>query len=160
MRILVAAVGRLKAGAESQLVERYAGRTAKSGRNLGITRFDLQEIAESRARSAAERAAEEAAALAGSISPGAVVVALDETGKTMTSRAFADWLATTRDGGAPEIAFVLGGPDGHGPELLARAELKLALGAMTWPHQIARVLLLEQLYRATTILAGHPYHRE
>ena len=90
---------------------------------------------------------------------GAVIIALDETGKTRTSVAFSQELQELRDAGTADVAFAIGGPDGHGPALLDAARLTLALGPMTWPHQIARVLLAEQIYRAITIASGHPYHR-
>ncbi len=69
-------------------------------------------------------------------------------------------VATWRDAGAPAAAFVIGGPDGLAPSIGEQADLRLAFGAATWPHQLVRVMLLEQLYRAITILSGHPYHRD
>lgn len=92
--------------------------------------------------------------------PGVRIVALDERGQAWTSRAFADRLAAWRDAGAPGLAFAIGGADGLGGAVIERADAVLSLGAMTWPHFLARVMLLEQLYRAQQILAGHPYHRE
>jgi 23S rRNA (pseudouridine1915-N3)-methyltransferase len=88
-----------------------------------------------------------------------VRVVLDATGRALSSEAFARFLAESRDGGAKEMAFLIGGPDGHGPAVLDAATLKLSLGPMTLPHGLARIVLAEQLYRASTILAGHPYHR-
>jgi len=88
-----------------------------------------------------------------------VTVALDEHGRSLSSEAFAQWIAERRDGGAKTLAFLIGGPDGHSTEALKPATLKLSLGTMTLPHGLARVVLAEQLYRAATILAGHPYHR-
>ena len=160
MRIVVSAVGRLKAGAERDLCERYRDRADKAGRALGFTGVDMREIGESRAGRSEQRCAEEASALISALPEGAFVVVLDETGKTMASRAFAERLATTRDRAVPETRFLIGGADGHGEEARRRADLILALGPMTFPHQIARVLVLEQIYRAITILAGHPYHRD
>jgi len=160
MRIVIAAVGRLKAGAERELVERYGDRAAKAGRVLGITRLDTRELTESRAQTARQRCDEEAEALLAGVPAGAVVVALDETGRALTSQQFADWIDGHRDRGTTDLVFLIGGPDGHGATVRARADLTLALGAMTYPHQIARVLLTEQVYRAVTILTGHPYHRE
>jgi 23S rRNA (pseudouridine1915-N3)-methyltransferase len=90
----------------------------------------------------------------------AVLVALDEHGKAVDSRAFAEFLRKWRDGGTPEVVFAIGGADGHGAAILGRSDLELAFGAMTWPHQFARLMLAEQLYRAVTILTGHPYHRD
>jgi 23S rRNA (pseudouridine1915-N3)-methyltransferase len=86
-------------------------------------------------------------------------VVLEPTGKSLTSEAFAAFLRDTRDGGAKTCLFLIGGPDGHGESVLTTASLKLSLGALTLPHGLARVVLVEQLYRAATILSGHPYHR-
>jgi 23S rRNA (pseudouridine1915-N3)-methyltransferase len=104
--------------------------------------------------------AEEAERLAGAISRDAVVIALDENGRNLTSRALANRIGAWQTQGRSEFAFLVGGPDGLDPALIQRADLVLALGRMTWPHRLVRVLLAEQLYRAGTILAGHPYHRE
>jgi 23S rRNA (pseudouridine1915-N3)-methyltransferase len=89
-----------------------------------------------------------------------VLIALDEGGKNLDSRTFAERIARWRDDGITELALAIGGADGHGPVLLAKANLRLAFGPMTWPHQLARLMLAEQLYRAVTILSGHPYHRD
>jgi 23S rRNA (pseudouridine1915-N3)-methyltransferase len=160
MRLLVCAVGRLKAGPERELVERYQSRLTAMGRALGLGPLATVELEESRARRAGERRADEAARLlAAATAANAVPVALDEGGRSLASEAFAARVGAWRDGGAGTLAFLIGGPDGHGPEIPARAALVLSLGAMTWPHQIVRCLLVEQLYRAATILAGHPYHR-
>lgn len=160
MRMTIAAVGRMKAGAERDLVDRYAERARKAGRNLGITKIDIRDIAESRATASDRRRDEEADRLVSDIPPDAQVVVLDETGKAMTSRAFADWIARQRDSGAGDMHFLIGGPDGHGASARSRANLTLSLGAMTFPHQIARILIVEQIYRVMTILGGHPYHRD
>jgi 23S rRNA (pseudouridine1915-N3)-methyltransferase len=159
MKVTIAAVGRLKAGAERELADRYRERAAAAGRRLGLT-FGQIEIAESRAGDAGLRKEQEADALLAGLSPGAVIVALDETGRGLTSRDFAERIEKWRDSGIGEVCLAIGGPDGHGKALLGRASLVLALGPMTWPHQIARALIAEQLYRAVTILAGHPYHRD
>jgi 23S rRNA (pseudouridine1915-N3)-methyltransferase len=103
---------------------------------------------------------QEATALLAAVPPAAKLVALDEGGKSLDSRAFSDRLLAWRDDGVAEVAFAIGGADGHGRKLVERATLRLAFGAMTWPHQLVRVLLAEQLYRAVTILTGHPYHRD
>lgn len=159
MRWTLAAIGRLKAGPERDLVARYQDRVAKGGRVQGITRFDIREFDESRAARADDRKAEEAAQLIGALGADAVIIALDETGQTPTSQQFADRLAGFRDQGRAEIGFLIGGPDGHGEAVRARADFKLAFGALTWPHQLVRVMIAEQLYRVTTLWAGHPYHR-
>ena len=160
MRIVVAAIGRMKAGAEQELVGRYADRARKSGRSIGIIQLDIRDSAESRGQSAGRRRDEEAAALLSDIPADAVVVALDETGKSLSSRKFAQWIARRRDDGAGDLYVLIGGPDGHGEAVRRRAQLTMSLGAMTYPHQIARILIVEQIYRAITILTGHPYHRD
>lgn len=158
MRIACIAVGRLKDGPEIALARRYHERATALGRNLSLGPLTVHEIAESRSRRPEDRKAEEAAAIAAKLSDGPLIV-LDETGEAITSEAFAAMLGKWRDGGAPAASFVIGGADGLDPALRARAAASLSFGRMTLPHQIVRVLLLEQLYRAMTILAGHPYHR-
>jgi 23S rRNA (pseudouridine1915-N3)-methyltransferase len=158
MRLIVAAVGRLK-DAERDLCERYTRRFDAGGRALGLGPLSISELSESRAASAELRKADEAARLLKASAAATARVVLDESGKALASEAFAKWLAQTRDGGCKGLAFLIGGPDGHGPEALQGAALKLSLGAMTLPHGIARAVLIEQLYRATTILSRHPYHR-
>ena len=159
MLITIAAIGKLKAGAERELLDRFVERAASAGRNLGLT-FTLREFPESRAGSAATRKAEEAAAMLTAVPAGGTLVALDEGGKNLGSRTFAERIAKWRDGGTAGLVLAIGGPDGHGPTLLEKAALRLAFGEMTWPHQFARVMLAEQLYRAVTIISGHPYHRD
>lgn len=160
MQLIVFAVGRMKSGPERDLTGRYFGRLDKAGPAIGLTWAGATEIVESRATSPERRKREESAhCLALADQPSTALIALDETGKSLTSEKFARHIARTRDDGVRRLIFAIGGPDGHAPELLARADLRLSLGAMTWPHQIARILIAEQLYRATTILAGHPYHR-
>jgi 23S rRNA (pseudouridine1915-N3)-methyltransferase len=159
MRLLVAAVGRLKSGAERDLAERYRDRAIAAGRKIGLRELEIIEIRESRAGDVGRRLLEEAIALANLIPEGAVTIVLDERGENLDSAAFAGELRTWRDGGREAVAFVIGGADGLGAEVKKRADLRLAYGAATWPHQLVRIMLLEQLYRAVTILAGHPYHR-
>ena len=159
MRLLVIAVGRLKQGPERELAERYRERFDDIGRKLGFRGLDLHEIPESRARDAPTRIAEEAAAMAALIPEKAVIVALDERGDNLDSAALAQKLGGWRDQSVPQTILLIGGADGLSPELRRKAKLRLAFGAATWPHQMVRVMLLEQLYRAATILAGHPYHR-
>ena len=159
MRLMVAAIGRLKAGPERELAERYRDRVAKAGRAVGLRDIEIVEIRESRAQEAAKRMLEESIALANLIPDGAIVVALDQSGEALASESITGVLRGWRDAGRPAAVFCIGGADGLGPELTARADLTLAFGAATWPHQLVRIMLLEQLYRAVTILAGHPYHR-
>src|SRR2546430_2073595 len=159
MRIVVAAVGRLKRGAESDLRERYRERAAKSGRAIGLRSLEVIEIAQSPAREAQRRMIEESIALANVIPKGAATILLDPRGEAVDSHSFAKRLSAWNDGGR-DAAFVIGGPDGLAPMLSDQADLRLAFGPQTWPHQLARIMLLEQIYRATTILSGHPYHRD
>jgi 23S rRNA (pseudouridine1915-N3)-methyltransferase len=159
MRIIVAAVGRLKRGPERDLGERYRERAAKSGRGIGLRSLEIVEIAESRARDAQRRMLEESIALANVIPKDAATVLLDPRGEAVDSNSFAKRLGAWNDVGR-DAAFVIGGPDGLAPTLSDRADLHLAFGAPTWPHQLVRIMLLEQIYRAVTILSGHPYHRE
>ena len=159
MRILIAAVGRMKSGPETDLAERYRKRAEQSGRNLGWRSIEVVEIRESRADNAERRMVEESIALATLIPEGAVTVLLDERGENLGSAAFATRLSEWRNGGRPALIFIIGGADGLAPYLREKTKLTLSFGAATWPHQMVRVLLLEQLYRAATILTGHPYHR-
>jgi 23S rRNA (pseudouridine1915-N3)-methyltransferase len=159
MRIVIAAIGRLKQGPETELCERYRKRAAQSGHSLGLRDVEIVEIRESRADDAGKRMIEESIALANVIPPGAGVVLLDARGDNLDSVAVANQLARWRDAGKPAAVFMIGGPDGLAASLSDKADLKLAFGAATWPHQLVRVMLMEQLYRAATILSGHPYHR-
>jgi 23S rRNA (pseudouridine1915-N3)-methyltransferase len=159
MRVLVNAIGRLKAGPEREICARYLERAQGAARSVGLTGVDMREADESRARRPEDRKAEEARLLTSNIPAGARIIVLDERGKTMGSEAFAADMAQARDSGAPAYALVIGGPDGIDPDLRAKASLVLAFGAMTWPHQLVRIMAAEQVYRAITILAGHPYHR-
>ena len=152
------AVGRLKDGPERELCERYRERSLALGRGLGLAGPEIVELPESRGRRPDERKRDEAAAILARLQPG-LVVALDERGRSLDSDAFAARLGAARDAGAAGASFVIGGADGLSEEIRARAELTLSFGALTIPHQIVRALVLEQLYRAMTILAGHPYHR-
>jgi 23S rRNA (pseudouridine1915-N3)-methyltransferase len=159
MRVIVIAVGRLKQGPERELAERYRERFDDLGRKLGFRGIDIHELSESRARDRATRVAEEAAAITGAIPEKSVLVTLDERGQNVDSATFAGHLGRWRDESVANSVFIIGGADGLSPELQGKAKLRVAFGTATWPHQIVRVLLLEQLYRAATILAGHPYHR-
>jgi 23S rRNA (pseudouridine1915-N3)-methyltransferase len=158
MRLTVVAIGRLKAGPERILVDRYVERSAPLARSLGFGAIDLVEIPESRAKRPAERKAEEAAAILARCRDG-VTVGFDERGAPLTSTAFADRCAAWRDQGVGAIHFVIGGADGLDATIRDRADLVLAFGAATLPHQLVRILVVEQLYRSMTMLTGHPYHR-
>ena len=157
MRVTIAAVGRLKDGAEQRLVERYVERL--SARAAGIGPMRIKEIVEGKHASATVRRADEAERLLRVLDDADMRIVLDEKGKMLSSGAFARLLGERRDGGTSMVAFLIGGPDGHGTAALEAAHLKLSLGPMTLAHGLARVVLVEQIYRAATILSGHPYHR-
>jgi 23S rRNA (pseudouridine1915-N3)-methyltransferase len=160
MRVLIHAVGRMKAGPERELAQRYLDRFSKSAPSLGLEFMGVTENVESRAKEAAQRKHEESLKLQETLQPGTVLVLLDERGKAPSSTDFAAIIAKHRDSGTRSMVFAIGGPDGHDHDLRAKAQHVIAFGAMSFPHQIMRILLAEQLYRAVTILSGHPYHRE
>lgn len=159
MRLALLCIGRLKAGPERELVERYLARLTASARSAGLSGVDLREFDESKARRAEDRKAEEARTFRAALPAGALAVALDERGQSLTSPDFSARILRARDGGVPSFALLIGGPDGLDPELRQNCALSLAFGALTWPHQIVRILAAEQLYRAVTLMTGHPYHR-
>lgn len=159
MRLQLIAVGRLKAGPERDLFERYAKRLADATRAVGIAGFECREVDEGRARRPEDRQAEEARAIRAAVPAGARLALCDERGKSLTSVEFSAEIGAARDQGDAAYVLVLGGPDGLDPKLRAEAHRLIAFGAMTWPHQLARIMAAEQAYRALTILAGHPYHR-
>jgi 23S rRNA (pseudouridine1915-N3)-methyltransferase len=142
----------LKSGPERDLVEDYAARTRSLARQAGLLGLDIFEGTES-SKDAEARWLTEKAPL------GAFVVALDERGKAMDSTTFAQLIQRQAANGTPHMAFLIGGPDGHGEAVRRRADLLLAFGPQTWPHRLARVMLAEQIYRAVTIMVNHPYHR-
>lgn len=152
-------IGRLKAGPERDLVDRYAERLRRVGPAIGLDWAGLREETESRARDRAERLREEAQWLRAARPAGSTLVLLDERGRDLASSEFAALIARRRDDGVRDLAFAIGGPDGLDDGLRGEADLLLGFGRLTWPHGLVRVLLLEQLYRAATILSGHPYHR-
>jgi 23S rRNA (pseudouridine1915-N3)-methyltransferase len=159
MRLLIAAVGRLKQGPERELLAHYLSRAEAVGRRLGLTPISTIEIAEAKAASEALRLKAEAEALLSKIPPSHRLISLERTGKSRGSEAFAKLLARHRDGGSQGLAFLVGGADGLGDEALAHSDDVMSLSAMTLPHGLARIVLAEQIYRAITILSGHPYHR-
>jgi 23S rRNA (pseudouridine1915-N3)-methyltransferase len=159
MRLVVISIGRLKQGPERELAERYRERFDDIGRKLGFRGLEIHEIPESRARDPVSRITEEATAISAAIPAKSALVALDERGENIDSAAFARHLGAWRDQSVANTIFVIGGADGLSPDLRRKAKLSIAFGSATWPHQMVRVMLLEQIYRAATILAGHPYHR-
>lgn len=150
MRICVIAVGRLRSGAPQDLFASYSKRLPWP--------LKVVEIAERGNDPPTVRVQREGAELRRRIPDGPLVV-LDRSGADLTSEALAEMLAGYRDRGEGTVSFAIGGADGHAPETLAAADLVLRFGRATWPHQLVRVMLAEQLYRASAILAGHPYHR-
>jgi len=151
MKIWLAAVGRARAGAARDLYEEYARRMTWP--------LALKEVEVRKRAPPGELKRLEAELLLAAIPNAAMIVALDERGTALSSERFAERLGNWRDGGVSDVAFLIGGADGHGEAVGKRADLMLALGPMTWPHLMVRAMLAEQLYRAQQILAGHPYHR-
>jgi 23S rRNA (pseudouridine1915-N3)-methyltransferase len=159
MDIGLLAVGRLKAGPERELCDRYLERARKAGGPLGFRAFTVKELAEARATRHGDRMAQEADALVAVAPRGGRIVSLDEAGELVGSEEFARALGRDADAAVPHTTFIIGGPDGLGEKVSRLADRRFSFGRMTWPHQLVRVLLAEQLYRAMTILSGHPYHR-
>jgi 23S rRNA (pseudouridine1915-N3)-methyltransferase len=159
MRILLAAVGRLKAGPERDLFARYTDRLGKAGRSVSLGPLTVTELAEARHAEPTSRKNDEAGRLLAAADACDHRVVLDEAGRAFTSQAFADHLLSLRDNGVSDLALLIGGPDGHGEAARAAADTTLSLGPMTLPHGLARIVVAEQLYRAVTIISGHPYHR-
>ncbi|SDI88619.1 23S rRNA (pseudouridine(1915)-N(3))-methyltransferase RlmH [Aliiruegeria lutimaris] len=155
MRLHIVAVGRLRSGPEAELISDYRQRAERSGRPLGISSVSVIEIDERKGGTKAG----EAALLERALPKGATIVALDERGKLLSSPDFASRIASWRDTGRQDLAFVIGGADGLDPAFVKRADMALSFGKMVWPHMLARVMLSEQVYRAVSILAGAPYHR-
>ncbi|TVQ57998.1 MAG: 23S rRNA (pseudouridine(1915)-N(3))-methyltransferase RlmH [Rhodobacteraceae bacterium] len=154
MKVMILAVGRMKTGPEAALTRDWLARFEATGRQLGLGPATLVEVEDKR-----RRGADAEADLLLAAAPDGPLVALDERGDALTSPAFAERLARMRDGGARSVAFAIGGADGHGAALRARADWALSFGPMVWPHMLARAMLAEQLYRAASILSGGPYHR-
>jgi 23S rRNA (pseudouridine1915-N3)-methyltransferase len=155
MRVHLCVVGRLRSGPELELIRDYLDRFDKSGRGQGLGPSSVIEVEDKKGGGMAA----EAVLLRKALPKGAKICAMDERGKVMTSPDFADRLAQWRDTGTSDLAFIIGGADGIDPSLRAEADMLLSFGKMVWPHMLARAMLTEQLYRASTILAGGPYHR-
>ncbi len=152
MRIIIAAVGRARQGPERALYDHFAARVQPTP--------ELREVEEKKPLEAAERMRREGERLLAQVPDGAFVVALDEGGKTLSSRHFADHLQAALNDGHRDLVFIIGGADGLDGVVLEAANLVLAFGPQTWPHMLVRGMLAEQLYRAQSILQGHPYHRD
>lgn len=153
MHIILAAIGKLKKNSpEYELMNSYLKRLKWS--------FEVKEYEEKRALSGEALKNAEADLLLSGIPEKAKLVVLDEHGDTLSSREFAGKIRTWQNNGSDTIAFLIGGADGHGNKVKQRANLTLSFGRMTLPHFLMRVVLTEQIYRAQTILDGHPYHRD
>lgn len=148
MRITIATVGRVRSGPVAALFDEYAGRIG-----WPVT---LKEV---EVKAGPRQSAREGEALLAQCPRDARLIVLDGTGTQLDSEGLAKRLGAWRDDGVQDLAFLIGGADGHQPELLQKAAFKLSLGNLTWPHKLVRVMLTEQIYRAQQILAGHPYHR-
>jgi 23S rRNA (pseudouridine1915-N3)-methyltransferase len=159
MRLQVLGIGKLKAGPEKTLSLDYQTRLEGLGRKAGITKVTVNDFAESQGQTAGQRQTEEAKLLAGALAPKAFTLVLDERGKHFTSESFSQLLQRHLDQGTQDLAFLIGGPDGHGAEIRKSAGQLISLSEMTWPHRLVRIMLLEQIYRAVTIMVNHPYHR-
>ena len=159
MRLSLLAIGRMKQGPERVMLDRYVARASGLARSVGLTAFALREVAEGGARLAADRQSQEAQALRLASPPGAATIVLDERGESLTSAAFAALIGNARDAGGPAMPLMGGGTVGLDPAVRDAADHRLAYGGATFPHQLVRIMVAEQIYRAMTILAGHPYHR-
>ena len=161
MQLGIIAVGQMRGAGEILLVEEFYQRIEASGRQLGISGLSIIELREKRALTGSDKKRSENALIADALArrSGPLIV-LDETGTSLTSRAFADKLQGWIERGDSDVTFVIGGADGLDDAIRARADLVLSFGPMTWPHMLARVLLCEQLWRAISILTRHPYHRD
>jgi 23S rRNA (pseudouridine1915-N3)-methyltransferase len=159
MRLHILAVGNARGANEAPLCEDFCGRAQNMGRRMGFSQVEIIEVGVSKAREVKKRMEEEAERLAAKVPDGAHVILLDAKGKGMTSEDFAEMLGAMRDAGTRDFVFVIGGPDGLGTLPKIKSGRSLAFGPQTWPHLMVRAMLCEQVYRAMTILAGHPYHR-
>ena len=159
MRLTLLAIGKLKAGPEKLLADDYAARIAALGKKAGLSKLVIKDAAESPAATADQRKAAEQNWLLAQIPEGARVWALDERGKSPTSERFSADIRALADQGVADLVMVIGGPDGHGAFITDKADRQISFGAMTWPHRLVRIMVLEQVYRSVTIMVNHPYHR-
>lgn len=160
MKIYIIAIGKGKKSAEQELADKHLARFNAASKTLGFGATTIIEVEEKRPLKGAERQAREADLLRGVIPSGAEVIALDERGKPQTSAEFARWLASLRDQGTRDLVFLIGGADGFHQDFKNELPQKISFGSATWPHMMVRAMLTEQLYRAATILSGHPYHKD
>ena len=155
MRVSICAVGRLRKSPELDLIKDYTSRFDKTGRSLGLGPLSIAEVEDKKNIGMSA----EADLLERTVPKGAKLCILDERGQLMTSPEFANQLGQWRDQGVGHVAFVIGGADGIDPSLRTKADFAISFGKMVWPHMMVRVMLCEQLYRASSILSGGPYHR-
>ncbi|MCB9944185.1 MAG: 23S rRNA (pseudouridine(1915)-N(3))-methyltransferase RlmH [Geminicoccaceae bacterium] len=149
MRIRIIAIGRMRDASLEGIIERYRVRLPWT-----------LEVVELQPRGRHVGMEAEAALIEAKLEPGHEVIALDERGRDLSSREFAAHVSRVVDDGVPTLDFIIGGADGLAPRLRHRAGRLLAFGRATWPHMLVRAMLVEQLYRASTIISGHPYHRD
>ncbi len=156
MKLAIAAIGRIKSGPERELIDAYVKRAGAVGRTIALGPVEERELD---SRHLKDRAAQ-TAALVSAAPDGAAIFLLDERGEQVSSRDLAREIAALRDRAVPAAAFLIGGPDGHDPNRAPAGAKSIAFGRAVWPHKLARVMLAEQLYRACSVLAGAPYHRD
>ena len=153
MHLSIIAIGKMQRGPEMDLMQGYLKRLSWKAQVIEI------EIKKP-SRNITERKAQEATRLLEAVPSGAAIIALDERGKNLTSREFAGHIERLQIEGISHLAVIIGGADGLDDIIRQKARLKLAFGTLTWPHMLVRAMLTEQLYRAQSILSGHPYHRD
>ena len=159
MKLTIAAIGLLKTGPEKDMAADYEKRIVPMGRKAGLTGLAIQDFSESRGATADLRKAEEAKWLWQCLPENSAAIVLDERGKACSSGDFAKLIAGHAQNATKNLGFLIGGPDGHLADTRTKASQVLSFGPMTFPHRLLRVMLLEQIYRAVTILVNHPYHR-
>lgn len=161
MRLDIVAVGQMRGTSEEALITAHSARAIKAGRQMGFDGPYLTEVRERKGASGTAKQKEELLLLENALDQRkGLVVMLDESGQKLTSRDFAEKLKNWQETGTPQVTFVIGGADGLSDDLRQRSDAMLSLGAMTWPHMLARALLCEQIWRAISILGNHPYHRD
>jgi len=159
MRLTLHCVGKLKLGSEKELAEDYATRINQLARRAGLIGLEQRDLNESKAQETVARQSDESQRLLAGLPDSTALIVFDGRGTPMTTEAFAKLIADHAAKGTPALSFAIGGPDGHDDALRKRAVKVIALGAMTWPHRLVRIMVLEQIYRAITIMVNHPYHR-
>ena len=159
MKINIFAVGKAKSGPERTLPQAYLEKAQTLGQSIGISSICLREIAAAKRLSGSARIESESHTIISNAAPRGLIVLLDETGRNISSQGLAEYIRSQRDTAGGPLYFAIGGADGHSQTLKTRADALISFGAATWPHMLVRIMLTEQLYRAMTILSGHPYHR-